>query len=690
MEYLTSINHPLSTINEENIEYVNIFDYPQFIFGNINFSNEKTNFCKVPKTVRDESKKYGAIAFQEMNNLYNSPCGNRLRFFTDSSKIIFKIKLKRKWGYQKMVNWNSLGFDVYNIIGNEYKHRTVFAPMDGKNIFAEIIKTPENGQVCIFLPSYNVIEELFVGIEKGSQIKHIDYPIEKRLPIIFYGNSITQGAAASRSGNTFPNIISKKLNQDIINLSVSSCCKGSEYMADLIGKINCSSIIIDYSRNANTTKELKENYESFYRRIREYHPNKKIILMTSSNFNDWQAYDKFDEVIIDTYKKAIQLGENTELLYQKEIFNINEFDFVTIDGSHYTDYGMFRIADELIILLKNESTGHYSYKSSTFTLLQEKNKKIDELINNNEKQIKNFEIYKKETNEIINSHNELFSSIILDHELKSSGTLKKIHLLCIELMKFIENVCEKYGLEYWLDYGTLLGAVRHEGYVPWDDDIDIGMCRKDFNKFLKVFPKEVEKYGLKDIISIRIDQAASRTWVLSFLQIAIYPEVHRYIAQVDIFPYDFIEECNENTIKSYEEEKYDFHIKLKKGIPRKSVEEEYFKKLKLSYKQKKYLIPGVECTRGKNELYKFVPLKSKEIFPLTKINFCGESFSCPKDSNYYLENIYNDYWELPKIIRTHNIASVMKKFPEINEFYQKYIDLMKEINGKYNKKKSIF
>ena len=62
---------------------------------------------------------------------------------------------------------------------------------------------------------------------------------------------------------------------------------------------------------------------------------------------------------------------------------------------------------------------------------------------------------------------------------------------------------QKYELKYWLDYGTLLGAIRHGGFIPWDDDIDIGMLREDYYKLVDVFPKEIEKIdGLSDKIII--------------------------------------------------------------------------------------------------------------------------------------------------------------------------------------------
>lgn len=76
--------------------------------------------------------------------------------------------------------------------------------------------------------------------------------------------------------------------------------------------------------------------------------------------------------------------------------------------------------------------------------------------------------------------------------LHVSSRIKKIWEKELEILSQVQKICERHGLQYFMVHGTLLGAVRHRGFIPWDDDLDIGMLRKDFDRFLKAAEEELE------------------------------------------------------------------------------------------------------------------------------------------------------------------------------------------------------
>lgn len=118
--------------------------------------------------------------------------------------------------------------------------------------------------------------------------------------------------------------------------------------------------------------------------------------------------------------------------------------------------------------------------------------------------------------------------------------LKKMQ---IEILNETVTFCEKNGIRYFLAYGTLLGAVRHKGYIPWDDDIDIHMPRPDYEKFVELYNKEQnDKYAI-------VTHEQNRKYHVPFAKIyrkgtivdEFFYKQSVFGAYVDIFPLDGIE-----------------------------------------------------------------------------------------------------------------------------------------------------
>lgn len=74
-----------------------------------------------------------------------------------------------------------------------------------------------------------------------------------------------------------------------------------------------------------------------------------------------------------------------------------------------------------------------------------------------------------------------------------TSEMKRVRNVQLEMLDMVDKLCKKHGIVYYGDSGTLIGAIRHGGYIPWDDDIDIVMKREDYNKFIEIASKEFKE-----------------------------------------------------------------------------------------------------------------------------------------------------------------------------------------------------
>ncbi len=81
--------------------------------------------------------------------------------------------------------------------------------------------------------------------------------------------------------------------------------------------------------------------------------------------------------------------------------------------------------------------------------------------------------------------------------MKERLTVDELKNYELNILKFIDYICKKYNIKYFVSYGTLLGAVRHKGFIPWDDDIDVAMYREDYERFQRaVIEENNERYTI--------------------------------------------------------------------------------------------------------------------------------------------------------------------------------------------------
>ena len=120
--------------------------------------------------------------------------------------------------------------------------------------------------------------------------------------------------------------------------------------------------------------------------------------------------------------------------------------------------------------------------------------------------------------------------------------LEKLHTVHIEILNDFKAVCEKHNLPYFALYGIAIGAVRHKGFIPWDDDIDVGMLRADFDRFLEIVDAELgEKYF---ILSPNADKRCTSSVVKLMLRDTKFVSALNANAKcpqcifMDIFPFD--------------------------------------------------------------------------------------------------------------------------------------------------------
>ena len=316
-------------------------------------------------------------------DLSRQSAGESIVFSTDSKEIKVRYKLSYKYAMNHMPATGASGLDLYT--NDKHGQEVWLAP---KFSFKDTVmySYPKLDLVnmrgkyhryTLYLPLYNEIEWLEIGVEDGAKFC-FERPSTLK-PIVAYGTSICQGACASRPAMAWTNILQRRLDRPVVNLGFSGNAMHEKPVIDLISEIDAAVYIMDGMPNSFSipAPHLQDTLVKAVRQIRAVRPETPIVMMDHcgyphavvyGNYRQWQDY------ALKTLEAAYQqlVSEGVKGLYRLRYEDLGMIGEMTVEGIHMSDYGMTRYADTYEPLLRellNEPSGN---TSSTIPIVQQR------------------------------------------------------------------------------------------------------------------------------------------------------------------------------------------------------------------------------------------------------------------------------------------------------------------------------
>jgi lipopolysaccharide cholinephosphotransferase len=265
-----------------------------------------------------------------------------------------------------------------------------------------------------------------------------------------------------------------------------------------------------------------------------------------------------------------------------------------------------------------------------------------------------------------------------DNRLDGEDKLRQLQLILLRILKVFHEICEENGLRYWLEGGTLLGAVRHGGFIPWDDDIDVEMPREDYLKFCRIAPGKLP-YDMF-FQSPESDPGFLCPWVkirdrFSHLVERTGPYPYSQAASIDVFPmvlgtsrhlrwrlfYIMLEPFNKKPERAWPQLRLisrckNLTIGTAQRIFRACMRPRFLREAFLRYLDHGKVFWQYEPPIRWRSLF-----TEEMIFPLKKIRFEDFEFWSPADPNAFLSYYYGDYMTPPppeERVSVHNVDEI--------------------------------
>lgn len=262
--------------------------------------------------------------------------------------------------------------------------------------------------------------------------------------------------------------------------------------------------------------------------------------------------------------------------------------------------------------------------------------------------------------------------------------LRKVQLTQLEIAKEIRRVCEENDIRYFLADGSFLGAVRHGGFIPWDDDMDMGMLRSDYEKFCRIAPARLKPEYCFQNWDTDVNYSLPFGKVMKRNTVYLESKKSRRLKEngfyVDIFPYDYVPEDPEERAKYAAKLLSIYRVKLMKSGYKPWMDNDkivWKKRIGYLYYQVQALFASQkELAQGYDALAVALHDSSviceqsalpkpdyfkRELFEeFADYTFEGETFRGVKDYHGYLTALYGDYMQLPPEDKRENRHQIIE------------------------------
>ncbi len=291
-------------------------------------------------------------------SLSRHSAGMCARFATDAAKIAVRYELlSPNLAMSHMPATGVSGVDLYAEDGSGRWRWVGVSRPTAKKVRATLADGVDPGRrrYMIYLPLYNGIESLQVGVPQGAHFQ----PIAPRpaRPIVYYGTSIAHGACSSRPGMAFPSMLGRRLDRPVINLGFSGNGRMDPEVVDLMGELDAAIYVIDCLPNMEA-KAVAERTEPLVRTLRAARPKAPIVLVEDRTYgNAWllparrRRHATSRAALRAAYERLVAAGV-PGLYYVEGASLLGDDDEATTDGSHPSDLGMMRMTEALLPTLR--------------------------------------------------------------------------------------------------------------------------------------------------------------------------------------------------------------------------------------------------------------------------------------------------------------------------------------------------